>query len=102
MIRMLPKLSSLEISGVTQLEEVFRCGNGDNNINDVEIGLANLSTIELHKLPSFVDICKGLKLRSAKVKHVDIVECPKIDPSLREIQLQLEGTEDKRRRQLKI
>lgn len=84
MIRMLPKLSTLEISEVTQLEEVFK---GENTINDIEIELVNLSSIQLHKLPCFVDICKGFKLRTAKIKHVDIVECPKIAPSLREIQV---------------
>lgn len=88
MIRMLPKLSTVEISEVTQLEEIFK---GDNTINDVEIGLVNLSSIQLHKLPCFVDICKGFKLRTAKIKHVDIVECPKIAPSLREIQLEESG-----------
>jgi hypothetical protein len=82
MIKMLPKLSTLEISEVTQLEEVFM---GENTINDVEIRLVNLSSIQLHKLPYFVDICKGFKLWTAKIKHVDIVECPKISPSLREI-----------------
>jgi hypothetical protein len=84
MIRMLPKLSTLEISEVTQLEEVFKGGN--TIINDVETGLVNLSKIELHKLPSFVDICKGFKLQTPKIKHLDIVECPNISPSLREIQ----------------
>ncbi|XP_045800624.1 putative disease resistance protein At5g05400 [Trifolium pratense] len=90
MIRMLPKLSTLEMSEVTQLEEVFKGGN--TITNDVAIGLVNLSKIELHKLPSFVDICKGFKLQTPKIKHLDIVECPSISPSLREIQVQLEET----------
>ncbi|CAJ2645386.1 unnamed protein product [Trifolium pratense] len=85
MIRMLPKLSTLEMSEVTQLEEVFKGGN--TITNDVAIGLVNLSKIELHKLPSFVDICKGFKLQTPKIKHLDIVECPSISPSLREIQV---------------
>lgn len=86
-IRMLPQLSILEVSEATQLEEVFRHGSGEDTVNDVEIVLPNLTKIEFHKLSSFVDICKGSKLRSVKLKHVDIVECPKTASSLRETQV---------------
>jgi disease resistance protein RPS2 len=87
MVTMLPQLSILDLSRATQLQEVFRHGQGDGVMNQKEIVLPNLTEITFSELPNFVDICHGCKLHAVKLLRFFIYECPKTSPSLRQIQV---------------
>ncbi|KAK2441202.1 disease resistance protein [Trifolium repens] len=87
MVKMLPQLSILSLSRATQLQEVFRHGQGDGVMNQKEIVLPNLTEITLSKLPNFVGICHGCKLHAVKLIKLRISNCPKTASSLRIIQV---------------
>lgn len=89
-VKMLPQLSTLHIFDATQFEEVFRNGgDGGIPVNEMEVVLIlpNLTEITLNFLPSFVHICQGCKLQAVKLQQINIYECPKIAPSVKEIQV---------------
>jgi hypothetical protein len=87
MVKMLPQLSILDLSRATQLQEVFRHGQGDGVMNQKEIVLPNLTEITFSELPNFVDICHGCKLHAVKLIKLRISNCPKTASSLRIIQV---------------
>jgi hypothetical protein len=87
MVTMLPQLSTLYSSDATQLQEVFRHGQGDGVMNQKEIVLPNLTEITLADLPNFVDICRGCNLYVFKLRQLNISNCPKTAPTLRKIQV---------------
>ncbi|KAJ1441238.1 Leucine-rich repeat domain superfamily [Sesbania bispinosa] len=68
MVRMLPQLTTVDISEAPQLEEVFSRGSEEGTIIEMEIMLPNLTKINLKKLPNFVDICQGFKLKAEKLE----------------------------------
>ena len=87
MVKMLPQLSTIDISYADQFEEVFRHDGGDRTIDEMEVILPNLTEIRLRYLPSFVDICQGCKLQAEKLRQLDIYVCPKVSRSLKAIQV---------------
>ncbi|KAI4332170.1 hypothetical protein L6164_017100 [Bauhinia variegata] len=74
--RMLPQLSTLQISYADQLEEVFRKSSEEST---KEIEASNLKELKLEKLSSFVGICPGRKLHAVNLLKMDIDDCPKFD-----------------------
>jgi hypothetical protein len=82
MVTMLPQLSTLRLSDATQLQEVFRHGEGDNIVNKMEIVLPNLTEVTLTDLPNFEDICHGYKLHANELLQFNISNCPHIQVTL--------------------
>jgi hypothetical protein len=87
MVTMLPQLSTLNLTRAAQLQDVFRHGQGDGNMNQKEIVLHELTKLTLVDLPNFADICHGPKLNAVKLQMLDITNCPKRSSSLRIIQV---------------
>jgi hypothetical protein len=79
MVTMLPQLISLRLLKATQLQEVFRHGEGDNIVNNMEIVLPNLTEVTLADLPNFEYICHGYKLHANELLQFNISNCPHID-----------------------
>ncbi|KAI4315943.1 hypothetical protein L6164_023968 [Bauhinia variegata] len=74
--RMLPRLSTLQISYSDQLKEVFRKSSEEGTSSGKEIEVPNLKELKLRKLSSFVGICPGLKLHAVNLLKMDIDDCP--------------------------
>ncbi|GAU44438.1 hypothetical protein TSUD_129320 [Trifolium subterraneum] len=87
MVTMLPQLSTLHLTGSTQLQVVFTHSQGDGIMNEIEIILPNLTDLALANLPNFVDICHGSKLHAVKLQRLGIFNCPKTASSLRIIEV---------------
>ncbi|KAI4332244.1 hypothetical protein L6164_017168 [Bauhinia variegata] len=78
--RMLPQLSSLEISHADNLKVVFSKSSEEGTSNGQEIVIPNLQCLEFIKLPSFVGICPGFKLHAVNLVKMVVDECPKFSP----------------------
>ncbi|WJX37658.1 hypothetical protein P8452_25402 [Trifolium repens] len=86
MVTMLPQLISLRLLKATQLQEVFRHGEGDNIVNKMEIVLPNLTEVTLADLPNFEYICHGYKLHAIELLQFNIYNCPKFALGLTKLQ----------------
>ncbi|XP_054817401.1 uncharacterized protein LOC129317088 isoform X2 [Prosopis cineraria] len=79
----LPQLRTLTILDSSQLEEIFKCSNIEDNDIDLErqIKFPNLKYVRLKKLPRLVDVCHLFKLHVVEFCRLKVDECPKLMPT---------------------
>ncbi|XP_028785026.1 uncharacterized protein LOC114740938 isoform X2 [Neltuma alba] len=85
---MLPQLCTLIVSDSSQMEEIFKCSNSEDNDIDKkrEITFPNMAYVELNNLPRLVNVCQGFKWFKLHTRESCIVKvhgCPKLFPVMR-------------------
>ncbi|XP_028782192.1 uncharacterized protein LOC114738012 [Neltuma alba] len=85
---MLPQLCTLIVSDSSQMEEIFKCSNSEDNDIDKkrEITFPNMEYVELNNLPRLVNVCQGFKRFKLHTRDSCIVKvhgCPKLFPVMR-------------------